>query len=255
MLLVPGDLRAADPKRVSSLCNIAYPSDAGLEWQCRRLRTGETLEGLFGDRWRDVARFNRVDRRHARPGRALKVPQRLEEIADFTPLPANYPSAEQEAKFILVDLSKQFLGAYEYGRLVFSAPITSGEPEDATPTGEFKVTAMDRGHRSSLYRIEDTEIAYPMNYALRFHVTREGVGYWIHGRDLPGYPASHGCIGLYDEAMQQEYYGYPKNPALEDARTLYDWVAGSLPEGVPEGGGVRDLPEGPRVLIVGQAPE
>ena len=29
-----------------------------------------------------------------------------------------------------------------------------------------------------------------MNYALRFYVNREGVSYRIHGRDIPGYPAS-----------------------------------------------------------------
>ena len=34
-------------------------------------------------------------------------------------------------------------------------------------------------------------------------MNREGVSYWIHGRDMPGYPASHGCIGLYDESMQK----------------------------------------------------
>ena len=26
-----------------------------------------------------------------------------------------------------------------------------------------------------------------MNFALRFHVNREGMSYWIHGRDVPGY--------------------------------------------------------------------
>ncbi len=28
--------------------------------------------------------------------------------------------------------------------------------------------------------------------------------FWIHGCDLPGYPASHGCVGLYDEEMQKK---------------------------------------------------
>ena len=60
--------------------------------------------------------------------------------------------------------------------------------------------------------IEGTDRPYPMNYALRFYVNRTGMSYWIHGRDLPGYPASHGCIGLYDEPMQKEQYGIPKDP-------------------------------------------
>ena len=69
-----------------------------------------------------------------------------------------------------------------------------------------------------------------MNDALRFHVNREGLSYWIHGRDMPGYPASHGCIGLYDELMQKEQYGVPKDPELFDAERLFVWVLGSEPD-------------------------
>ena len=43
---------------------------------------------------------------------------------------------------------------------------------------------------------------YPMNYAFQFFVDREAISCWIHGRDLPGFPAFHGCIGLYDGTMQ-----------------------------------------------------
>jgi lipoprotein-anchoring transpeptidase ErfK/SrfK len=227
-----------------------YPSDAKIEWKCRRLRAGETLQGLFGNRWQDVARFNRIDRRHAYPGVSLKIPESLDAIAGFTPMPRVIPSAEAEARYILVDLSEQFLGAYEFGRLVFSLPITTGEPGNETPRGEFRITAAHPQHRSSLYFIEDTDIPYPMNYALRFHISPSGVAYWIHGRDLPGAPVSHGCIGLSDEAMQTHYYGYPKDPVLEDAKTLFLWVLGSLPKERR----LLEVKEGPRVLIVGRAP-
>ena len=89
-----------------------------------------------------------------------------------------------------------------------------------------------------------------MNYALRFYVNGEGRSYWIHGRDVPGYPASHGCIGLYDEPMQQEQYGLPKDPELNDAQRLFQWVLG----GEVEDERVLPLLHGPRVHIIGQAP-
>jgi hypothetical protein len=66
-----------------------------------------------------------------------------------------------------------------------------------------------------------------MTWALRFHIGRDGVSFWIHGRDVPGYPASHGCIGLYDESMQRYYYGAPVRPVLDDARRLYEWIVGT----------------------------
>ncbi len=198
-----------------------------------------------------MLRFNRIDRRHVYPWVRLKVPKRLEDIEFFSPVPLFYPEAEMEEKFILIDLSEQFLGAYEFGRLVFSAPIASGEEGNSTPTGEFMITAFDRHHRSSLYFIEKTRISYPMNYALRFYTNSKGVDFWIHGRDLPGYPASHGCIGLYDEAMQKKYYGHPDDPVLEDSRVLYEWVIAPH----PDPGGFRILRNGPRVLITDHVPE
>ena len=89
-----------------------------------------------------------------------------------------------------------------------------------------------------------------MNDALRFHVNWEGVSYWIHGLDMPGYPASHGCIGLYDESMQKEQYGVPKDPEPFDAERLFVWVLGSE----PGDDRVIPLPSGLRVHIIGQAP-
>ncbi|MBH0197168.1 MAG: L,D-transpeptidase, partial [Nitrospira sp.] len=224
--------------------------DAAVKWDCRTLRPKESLETLFGEYWIDVARFNRIDRRHAHAGVSIKVPRRIEDLAEFQPMPSFYSPAEQEEQFILVDLSEQFLGAYEYGALRFSLPIASGNGHDSTPTGEFRLAAAHRRHQSSLFMVEGTDRPYPMNYALRFHINREGVSYWIHGRDLPGYPASHGCIGLYDEPMQQEQYGIPKYPELNDAKRLFEWVLGREVEDEK----VIPLPQGPRVHIIGQAP-
>ena len=81
-------------------------------------------------------------------------------------------------------------------------------------------------------------------------MNREGISYWIHGRDIPCYPASHGCIGLYDERMQLDYYGAPAHPALEDAKTLYDLMLGD----VPGPGTMLCLRNGPRVVIRGIVP-
>jgi hypothetical protein len=247
---IPAVSQAELAKKLHGPCAVVYPSDAAVEWDCRTLRPKESLETVFGEYWVDVARFNRIDRRHVGVGISIKVPRRIEDVANFQPLPLFYPTAEQDEQFILVDLSEQFLGAYEYGALRFSLPIASGNGHDPTPIGEFRLSAAHRRHQSSLFAVEGTDRPYPMNYALRFYINREGVSYWIHGRDLPGYPASHGCIGLYDEPMQREQYGLPKDPELNDAKRLFEWVLGREVEDEK----LIQLPQGLRVHIIGQVP-
>ena len=248
--LLPIVSSAQPPGKLRAPCSIGYPSDAAVKWDCRTLRPKESLETLFGEYWVDVARFNRIDRRHVGVGISIKVPRRIEDAANFQPMPSFYSPAEQEEQFILVDLSEQFLGAYEYGALRFALPLATGSGQAPTPTGDFRLTAAHRRHQSSLFTVEGTDRPYPMNYALRFYINREGVSYWIHGRDLPGYPASHGCIGLYDEPMQKEQYGFPKDPELNDAKRLFEWVLGSD----AEDDRLIPLSHGVRVQIAGQAP-
>lgn len=235
-----------------SPCDIVHPSDADILWNCHKLKSNESLENLFGERWQDVARFNRIDRRHALPGTRLKIPERLEDIEEFSPVPTEleYDFTEEAPKYVLIDLTEQYLAAYEKGQLVFSSPITSGKSDYITPPGEYRIDAYSGKHESSLYKIEDTDIPYPMHYALRFLVSEERVEYWIHGRDMPGYPASHGCVGLYDEDMQKEYFGEPEYPLMDTARKLYEWATGPH----RDEDGIHYLKKGPRVLIIGEPP-
>lgn len=252
LFLAPLSLPAADIKQKKTRsCGEHFPSDDLIEWDCVRIKKGQTLDSLFDDKWKEVARFNRIDRRHAYPGVRVKVPKDLLSISNYTPLPESYPPAEKYPKFVLVVLSEEFLGAYESGKLVFSVPIATGKDTNKTPRGYFRITAFSQNHTSSRYFIENTETLYPMHWALRFYIDREGVSFWFHGRDLPGYPASHGCIGLYDEEMQKEYYQYPPDPKLDDASKLYKWAIGAA----ADDGKFHTLEDGPRVFITDEIPK
>lgn len=196
-----------------------------IKWKQYTWQGGDNLKDLFGDFWVDVLRFNRIDRRHLFAGVKIKVPLNLEEIKNYTPLPLFYEPAKNYEKYILISLADQFLGCYEYGVLKLSFPITSGKPSKGiTPVGRFKVLARHRNHKSSKYRINNTGPFYPMHWGIKFYVSRSGNSFWIHGRDLPGFPDSHGCVGLYDEEMQKKYYGYPPEPILDDAKKFYLWL-------------------------------
>lgn len=205
-------------------CRHTFPSDKTVDWYCYKFKNNETPEMLFGKYWEWVLRFNRIDRRHIKAGTFLKVPYNLKEVVGFTPLPLVLEKAKNYPKYVLIDLSEQFLGCYEWGILKYSFPIASGRKSHPTPKGMFKVLDRDKNHYSSLYTIAGTRIPYPMFWGIKFYMTKKHVSFWIHSRDLPGYPVSHGCIGLYDEEMQKRFYGFPKDPKLLDAKIFYLWL-------------------------------
>jgi len=250
-------------EKIQSLCEVHYPSDTRIESSCLLLKWTDTPSALFGEHWQDVLRFNRMDRRHFHGGVSIKVPKRLEEVKNFSPLPQSYPDAAKEAKFILVDQSEGYLGAYQNGKLMFSFPAAVGIKGHRAPDGNFRVDAADEHHISNVYKMEEIGRPYPMHYGLRFFVDKKSADwdtYWIHGRDVPGYPASHGCIGLYDEQMQFDYYNaYDRKvnkanfhqlekPFLDSAKTLYQWVVAPA----SETGKFQKVKSGPRVLIIGE---
>lgn len=254
-----------DPKAVSrpaatpqdpakeDLTRIEYPSLENMKLKSHFMRPQDTLESLYGKNWQYVARLNRIDRRHAYPGMTIRVPENMEEIKNYCPLPSFYAPAEHYEKYVLVNLTEQWLGAYEYGKLKFSMPAATGMDGHDTPTGVFRVDARDREHVSSLYKTEDQEEQYPMDYAFRFHVGADNVSYWIHARDLPGKPASHGCVGVFDEMMQNRMYGIPKDPVLNDAKKLYDWAVGEN-DYDEDSGHLELLEDGPVVEVTGHIP-
>lgn len=241
-----------DPAK-EDLTRIDFPSQRAVPWRPHFMRPNDTIEALFGTDWPTVARFNRIDRRHLYPGMTIKVPLDLTKARNYTPMPATYAPAKRYERYILVNLAEQWLGAYAFGKLAFSMPAASGKAGSETPTGIFRIDARHRNHTSSLYQTEDKSAQYPMDYAMRFYIGPDNVAYWIHARDIPGKPASHGCIGLYDEAMQNRMFSFPDKPQLMDAKRLYEWAVG---EAVYEEdtGDHEELEDGPTVEVVGQIP-
>ena len=249
------DEPAASPadKAMEDLSRVEYPSLKDIPWHPHFIQPNQSLESLFGRDWVWVARFNRVDRRHVYPGMTIKVPERVEDIRGYTPVPKAYEPSRRYGKYILVDVSEQWLGAYESGRLVFSAPAATGKAGTETPTGVFRIDARHLTHTSSLYKTANDEEQYPMDNALRFYIGPDNVSYWLHARDLPGRPASHGCIGLFDEEMQNRVFGTPEKPQLLDSQRLYEWAVGDEEYG-DDYGELDELEDGPMVEVRGTLP-
>jgi len=87
---------------------------------------------------------------------------------------------------IVISLPAQTAFVYQDGRLVGMSTVSTGKRGHRTPTGTFPILQKRVFHRSNLYSNA------PMPYMQR--LTWSGVA--LHAGQLPGYPASHGCIRL-----------------------------------------------------------
>lgn len=104
------------------------------------------------------------------------------------------PRPEDQRMQITISISNQRAVLYKDGQVALVSPVSTGRPGFPTPTGRFVVTGKDRMHRSTLYP------AY-MPYFLRMSCRDFG----LHAGELPGYPASHGCIRLPWGSAEQLY--------------------------------------------------
>ncbi len=87
---------------------------------------------------------------------------------------------------VYVDLDRQQASVYRNGVRIAVSTVSSGKPGYETPRGVFTILEKDIDHRSRTY---DNA---PMPYQQR--LTWKGVA--LHAGNLPGYPASHGCVRL-----------------------------------------------------------
>jgi lipoprotein-anchoring transpeptidase ErfK/SrfK len=87
---------------------------------------------------------------------------------------------------IIISIADQRISLYDNGALVARSSVSTGVKNHPTPLGVFSVISKSRFHRSNIYSNA------PMPYMQR--ITWSGIA--LHAGDLPGYPASHGCIRL-----------------------------------------------------------
>src|SRR5262245_55805875 len=105
--------------------------------------------------------------------------------SDLTKTP-QFQDAPRGPLQIIISIADQRISLYENGALIARSSVSTGVERHPTPLGVFSVLSKKKWHRSNIYS------AAPMPYMQR--ITWSGIA--LHAGDLPGYPASHGCIRL-----------------------------------------------------------
>jgi hypothetical protein len=201
---------------VVSLGSITYHIEAPGGRDVRERFTAEQLVLL--------QKLNRADLRHLNRLPALVVPDLwVDDELAYSPMPHRYPPGARHRRVMVVYQPAQVFGAYEYGALVRWGPVSTGRRTDPTPPGLFHLNWREQRHTSSI------NPDWIMDWAFNFE---NRVGLAFHKQELPGRPASHGCVRLLER----------------DARWLFDWAH----TWTLDAGGTRVLNLGTPVVILGE---
>ena len=202
----PTPLSTVGPDDTSRSAVMAFsasiqPKPAHFEVLTVRNRKSITeLETRLGpDGFAAMLKINRTDRKHLRAGDSLIIPAADSDLMSVAPFPIQLEVARTIPKLVLVSRRVQAFGAYESGKLVRWGPTSTGKKSTPTPAGLFYTNWKARETRSSV----NQSWVLPWCFNLD---NFSGVSF--HKFDLPGYPASHGCVRLLEE----------------DAKWIYEWA-------------------------------
>lgn len=124
--------------------------------------------------------------------------------------PKIYPSglagqAKEAPRKVVVDIKAQRAYLFVDGKLAFDTPVSTASKGRTTPRGTFTITEKIRsGKRSTIYKSL-------MPYWNRLDQSAIG----MHTGQLPGYPASHGCIRLPDESARFIFDNAPRGTVVQ----------------------------------------
>jgi L,D-transpeptidase catalytic domain len=87
---------------------------------------------------------------------------------------------------MIVSIPEQLVHVYRNGVEIGVSTCSTGKPGHRTPTGVFTILEKERKHVSSIYKGAQMPNMERLTWT----------GIALHAGNLPGYPASHGCIRL-----------------------------------------------------------
>jgi hypothetical protein len=162
--------------------------------------SGKAVLDSFNDEQKNIIyALNRVDKENIRNLDTIIVPNQFVDYMQYSPFPFGVQELKEVKKIIFFSYKAQAFGAYENGKLVRWGPTNMGREKDQTPTGLFYAN----------WKAEKTTSTFNDEWELKWNFNIEnklGVGW--HQYTMPGYPASHSCLRLYET----------------DAKYLYDWA-------------------------------
>lgn len=140
---------------------------------------------------RIIASMNRITPNRFRVGMKLIMPDTiLSDFMQYSPFPVTLPLPDSIQKFVLVNQRIQLFAAYENGKQVRFGPVSTGRKTKPTPNGLF--------YTNYKSKLKTSTVNGEWKMPWYFNISNNG-GIGMHQFVMPGYPASHSCIRMYEE--------------------------------------------------------
>lgn len=147
-----------------------------------------------------ILALNRIDRKNFKGKEVLIIPDTI--VSDhryYSPFPLKVEDAFEIPKLIMVSQRVQAFAAYQLGNLILWGPTSTGKKETPTPNGLFHTN----------WKAKETVSTFDDEWILKWSFNLDNYeGVSMHQYEMPGYPASHSCVRLYEK----------------DAEWIYNWA-------------------------------
>ena len=123
----------------------------------------------------------------------------LADPGDDERMPAEHGTLSGPPVMAVVSIKDQRISLYDANGGALRAPVSSGQTSYETPIGIYSVLQKNKEHYSNVY--DDAAMPFMQR------ITWSGVA--LHQGQLPGYPASHGCVRM-PESLAEEIFPLTK---------------------------------------------
>ncbi len=145
-----------------------------------------------------ILTINRIDSSKVYKAKLLAIPDTfLANLKYYSPFPDSIPLLDSVKQILLISYPAQAFATYENGKQTRWGATSMGKKSTPTPTGLFHTN----------WKAKRTLSTDDSSWVLNWYFNLDNFrGVSLHQYELPGYPASHACMRLYEEDAKWLYY-------------------------------------------------
>lgn len=145
-----------------------------------------------------ILAINRIDSSKLFKTKMLVIPDTFfTDLKYYSPFPDSIPLLDSIKQILLISYPAQAFATYENGKQTRWGATSMGKKSTPTPTGLFHTN----------WKAKTTLSTDDSTWVLDWYFNLDNFrGVSLHKYDLPGYPASHACMRLYEEDAKWLYY-------------------------------------------------